>query len=113
MRRLHGGPLLSLLLLVASLRAQGVTSAALQGRVLQPEGQPITGAIVAITNIANGQRWRLSTSAAGGYALENVPVGGPYTINIQALGFEPVHLSVQPLALGQRAAADLVLERRT
>src|SRR5712692_6389661 len=108
MRRLRGGPVLSLLLLVTSLPAQGVTSAAIQGRVLQPAGQPIAGAIVRIVNTANGQRWRLSTSAAGGYALENVPVGGPYTIDIRALGFEPVHLSVPALALGQRYVADLV-----
>jgi hypothetical protein len=110
MRRLRGGPVLSFLLLVPSLRAQGVTSAAIQGRVLQPEGQPIAGATVAIANTANGQRWRLSTSTAGSYALENVPVGGPYAIDIRALGFEPVHLSVPALALGQRYVADLVLQ---
>src|SRR5574341_1482349 len=104
--RIGTGPVLWLFLLVSALRAQGITSAAIQGRVFDREGQPIAGAIVAIANTTNGQRWRLSTSAAGGYALETMPVGGPYVIEVRALGFEPAHLSVPAFALGQRYVAD-------
>jgi len=104
------GPLLAFLLAPFSLRAQGVTSAAIQGRVLEPDRRPIAGATVAIANTVNGQRWRLSTSIAGSYTLENVPVGGPYVIEVRALGFAPVHLPVPVLALGQRYVADLVLQ---
>jgi carboxypeptidase family protein len=87
-----------------------VTSAAIQGRVVEPDGRPIAGAIVAIVSIPNGQRWRVSTTSSGGFVLENVPVGGPYSIEARALGFAAVRLAIPALALGQRYVADLVLQ---
>jgi carboxypeptidase family protein len=110
MPRLHGFRLLSLLLAASTLQAQGVTSAAIQGRIVEPDGRPVAGAIVAIVSIPNGRQWRVSTTSSGGFALENVPVGGPYSIEARALGFAPVRLAIPALALGQRFVADLVLQ---
>ena len=88
-----------------------MTSAAIQGRVMQPDGNPIVGAIVYVTNTSNGQRWLLNASTAGVYAIENVEVGGPYVVEARAVGHKALRLTIAALALGQRHIADFVLEQ--
>lgn len=92
-----------------SLNAQGVSSAAVQGRVLQAGGQPVEGATVIITNASTGQRFQVQTRAGGRYTLDNVPPGGPYTISARGVGFQPNTRSGVQLALGQRFQADFEL----
>jgi len=77
--------------------------------VLREDGAPIPGASVRVTNASNGQRWELVTPATGSYLLENVAVGGPYGIEVRALGFAPGGRTGILLALGQRLIADFVL----
>ncbi len=63
-----------------ALGSQGVTSAALQGSVVQSDGTPIEHGVVTVTLAESGARWQVVTDAAGRYFLENVQVGGPYLI---------------------------------
>ena len=101
--------MLAFALSVASraLGSQGITSAALQGRVIQTDGTPVDGAVVRATATASGAYWQVVTDAAGRYFLENVGVGGPYVIEAKRLGFEPGRRSGIMLALGQRYRATL------
>ena len=92
------------------LGSQGVTFAALQGSVVQDDGTPIDRAIVRATLTASGARWQVVTDAAGRYFVENVQVGGPYVIEVSALGFKPTSRNGAFLDLGQRYRADFVLE---
>ena len=94
---------------VAPLCAQGITSAALQGRVLQTDSSPISGAVVSAILPASGAHWQVVTDAAGRYFFENVRVGGPYVIQASALGFKPQSFDGIVLALGQRHRADFAL----
>jgi hypothetical protein len=96
--------------LAAPLCAQGITSAALQGRVLQTDSAPIAGAIVTVILPASGTRWQVETDAAGRFFLENVRVGGPYVIEARALGFRPTSQNGVFLVLGQRYHTELNLE---
>ncbi|HEV2290680.1 MAG TPA: carboxypeptidase regulatory-like domain-containing protein, partial [Gemmatimonadales bacterium] len=91
------------------LSAQGVTSAAVSGRVTQAGGQPVEGATVIIINTSTGQRFQIQTRAGGRYSLENVPPGGPYTISARGVGFQPNNLSGVQLNLGQRFTHDFEL----
>jgi len=88
--------------------AQGVTSAAVQGRVTATRG-PVGGAIVALTNASTGVRQQVTTNASGRYNLENVPPGGPYTIEVRAIGFQPATAPGIMLQLGQRFTRDFAL----
>ena len=88
--------------------AQGVTTAAVEGRVLGEDGSPLAGATVQVTNTANGRRWEIATRADGGYLLEDVAVG-PYRMEVRAVGFNPVTRTGIVLALGQRLVADFAL----
>jgi hypothetical protein len=96
--------------LATPLCAQGITSAALQGRVLQTDSAPIADAIVTAILPASGTRWQVVTDAAGRFFVENVRVGGPYVIEARALGFKSAGQNGVFLALGQRYHADFVLE---
>src|SRR3989475_335695 len=101
---------LALSLTTRPLGSQGITSAALQGSVVQGDGTPIDGAVVTATLAASGAHWHDATDATGRYFLENVEAGGPYLIDARALGFRPVRRTGMVLVLGQRHRADFVLE---
>ena len=105
------GPLLLLVLAFAPrlLGAQGVTTAAIQGSVLRKDGTPVPGATVRLMNGSNGRRWEVTTPASGRYVLEDVAIGGPYGLEVRALGFAPAAQTGITLALGQRLIADFTL----
>src|SRR5437867_12210145 len=101
---------LTLSLATRPLGSQGITSAALQRSIVQLDGTPIHGAVVTATLAASGERWRVAADAAGRYFVENVQVGGPYLIEVRAVGFKPVGQHGVLLDLGQRYRVDFVLE---
>jgi len=103
-------PVLALSVASRALGSQGITSAALQGRVVQADGTAVDGAVIRATATASGAYWQVVTDAAGRYFLENVGVGGPYDVEAKRLGFEPARRSGIMLALGQRYRADFLLE---
>lgn len=107
------GVLVSIAVLPAggSLAAQGVTSAAVAGRVTDDAGAAVSGAAVTITDPSTGTRAARRTSEDGRYLFENVAPGGPYQIEVRALGFEPSKLENVILQLNQRAVLDFVLKR--
>lgn len=91
------------------LCAQGITSAALHGRVLQTDSAPIAGAVVTAILQGSGTRWQAATDAAGRFFVENIQVGGPYVIEARAVGFRPTSQNAVFLALGQRHHVDFTL----
>ncbi len=91
------------------LAAQGVTTAAIQGTVAADDRSPIAGAIVWVTNVLNGRRWQVETRSDGRYLIEDVDVGGPYRIEVRAVGFASETSNGIVLALGQRFGADFSL----
>jgi hypothetical protein len=91
------------------LKAQNVTGAALQGRILGADSLAIEEAIVLVTNGANGQRWQTTSHAKGRYSLEQLSIGGPYVVEVHAVGYAPARRDGLFLALGQRFTADFAL----
>jgi hypothetical protein len=108
-RRLSGF-VLALGVASGALGAQGITSAALEGRVVQADGTPIEGATISATSAASGAHWRVATNAAGRFFLENVPAGGLYDLEVRRIGFRPARRGGIRLALGQRLRMDFALE---
>ena len=98
-------------LMVSRLAAQGVTTAAVTGRVTDDAGTPVPQVEMTLTLATTGER-RLTRSRDDGiYAFENVTVGSPYTLAARAIGFEPKVSNQFALALGQRFTLDLSLKR--
>jgi hypothetical protein len=91
--------------------AQGVTTAAVAGRITDDAGAPVGSAELILVNTTTGERHSTRTRADGWYSVENVSVGGPYTATARALGFEPKTATGFMVTLGQRLALDLSLKR--
>lgn len=102
-------PVLLSALISPLLHAQGVAGAAIEGRVLEARGAAIAEAEVLAVSASNGERWRTRTSEAGRYTLEHLSVGGPYRIEVRAIGFAPVRRDGVVLFLGQRLRLDFSL----
>jgi hypothetical protein len=100
-----------LLLPVRAATGQGVTSAAVAGRITDETGTPVPAAQLTLINGSTGQRYAARSRDDGRYSFENVDVGGPYTLAVRALGFEPKTSTPFNLQLGQRFMQDLSIKR--
>ena len=89
--------------------AQGVTGAALSGQVLASDGTPVRGAIVRLRNASTGMARQALSRDDGRFHFENVPVGGPYQLTANALGYAPVREPELALHLGDRVSRTLVM----
>jgi outer membrane receptor protein involved in Fe transport len=94
------------------LAGQGVTSAAVQGRVTSETRGHVQSAIVVLTNTTTGARQQATTNAAGRYNFENVTPGGPFTVDVRAIGFQPANKTGIMLTLGQRYTQDFELTQQ-
>jgi len=100
----------ALLLVASEARAQGVTGSALTGTVQDPDGAPVPSAKVQLRNTGTGDTYDSVTGATGQYFLDNVVPGGPYTLTINAEGYEPKSREGIRLALGQRLVLDVPIK---
>jgi hypothetical protein len=92
------------------LAAQGVTTAAITGTVLDAERQPLSGAIVTATHQPSGTVYQGVTRADGRYLIPGMRVGGPYVVSVQFIGYEiPARTNVH-LNLG--VASEVVFHAR-
>ena len=91
--------------------AQGVTSAAVAGRITDEAGASVPAAQLTLVNGSTGQRYAARSREDGRYSFETVDVGGPYTLAVRALGFEPKTSTPFNLQLGQRFTRDLSIKR--
>ncbi len=79
--------LVLMLILSASVFAQGVTTAALNGTVTDNNGQPLPGVNVMAVHQPSGTKYGVTTRGDGQFNLPNLRVGGPYTVSVSILGF--------------------------
>jgi hypothetical protein len=91
--------------------AQGVTTGAIEGIVTGADSA-LEAAEVQVINLATGERWRAATSHAGRYAFEHLSPGGPYRVEVRAIGFAPASRATVSLGLGARVRVDVDLASR-
>jgi hypothetical protein len=110
--RRWGATIVLLAVLSLPLAAQGVTGAAIQGSVTTAGGAPVENAVVTVTSEASGQRYQATTRGNGRYNVENIAVGGEFTVEARGIGYEPTTRSDITLSLGQRLNLDLELQQQ-
>ncbi|MCB1019203.1 MAG: carboxypeptidase regulatory-like domain-containing protein, partial [Acidobacteria bacterium] len=94
-------------LLTPTLFAQG--AAQLTGRVADPSGAVIPGAVVTLTNLGSGVQQSGETGPQGYYRFPLLPPGN-YRIEIRADGFRGVSQTGLKLDVEQAATLDVTLE---
>lgn len=94
--------LVSLLFLLAQgAKAQGVTTAAITGQVLDQNGAPLVGATVKATHLPTNSIFGAFTTNEGRFFLGNLKVGGPYTIEVSFIGYRTSSMENVSLSLSQ------------
>jgi hypothetical protein len=94
---------------VTGLQAQGVTTAAISGRVTDETGQGLSGVQVQVTNGSTGYQTGAITREGGYYTVQGLPVGGPYSIRVSGVGRTEQTRQNFSLSLGQDLRLDFQL----
>jgi hypothetical protein len=92
----------------AAALAQTSTSR-ISGRVVDVRQEAIAGASVTITNEATGVSQTQTTTEAGVYAFEALPVG-LYTVTVEQNGFKKFQKTGNHIAVNNPLTVDVVLE---
>ncbi len=96
-------------LIAGAPRAAAQTTITLEGIVQAPDGQPVVGAQIGVTDIATRERRNATTRPNGEFRILGL-FSGKYSVEVRAIGYKPVVDSIQ-LIIGQRARMSFVLER--
>src|ERR1041384_685851 len=70
--------------------AQGVTTASMTGLVTTEQGEPVPGANVIAVHEPTGTRYGAPTRVNGQYDIQNMRIGGPYTVTFSHTGYNTV-----------------------
>ena len=100
---------LSSLFAVSGAYAQN-TSSALNGRIVDATGQPISGARVQILHVPSGTVSTVTTNAEGRYQAQGLRVGGPYRIVAEKDGVSPTSAEDVYLRLAETTTINLTEE---
>lgn len=66
------------------------TNATIKGKVIDANEDPLLGATIILKNVSTGFTTGSTTNENGDYQLQQLPLGGPYTITAQYLGYQDI-----------------------
>lgn len=89
--------------------AQGVTTAAVNGRVTGQDLGPLASAVVSAVHGPSGTSYSTLTREDGRFNIPGMRVGGPYTITVELIGYREESAESLVLALGENRRVDFVL----
>lgn len=101
--------LVTLTLMQSNVFAQGVTTAAMNGIVVDSNGDPLPGANLLAVHTPSGTEYGTTTRVDGKYNLNGLRTGGPYKITVSFVGYKSQVFEGQTLQLGQNAKIDYTL----
>jgi hypothetical protein len=90
--------------------AQGSTTSAIAGTVVDEKGQGLPGATVIAVHEPTGSRYGASTRADGRYNIVNMRVGGPYKVTVTFVGYKESAQSGIVLTLASELRQNFKLE---
>ncbi|MFD2248275.1 TonB-dependent receptor [Pontibacter ruber] len=101
--------ILALVLTAQFSWAQGSTTSAMNGVIRDGSGMGLPGATVIAIHTPTNTQYVAGTNADGRYNLQNMRVGGPYTIKTSYVGFQEQRQDNVYLKLGQNLSLDFKL----
>ncbi|WP_303312095.1 carboxypeptidase regulatory-like domain-containing protein [Hymenobacter sp. BT730] len=105
-----------LLLMVLSAQmgwSQGTTTAAMNGIITDKAGAGLPGATVIAVHTPTNTQYVAPTNAEGRFNIQNMRVGGPYTVRVTFIGYKEAVREGLSLALGQNQRLDINLSEET
>jgi hypothetical protein len=102
--------LLALLLFTAQLSwGQGATTAAMSGTISDGKGQVLPGATVIAVHTPTNTQYVAPTNADGRFNIQNMRVGGPYTVKVTFVGYQDFTRTGINLTLAENFRLDVKL----
>src|SRR5437016_6524709 len=92
--------------------AQGVTTGAITGKVTDEQGQPVVLANVQIANRSTGYTTGTRTRENGLFLVQGLEVGGPYSVTVRAIGYQPYTRDNIEVRLSEATRVDVALSRQ-
>ncbi|NML66630.1 TonB-dependent receptor [Hymenobacter sp. RP-2-7] len=89
--------------------AQGITTSSIAGTVTDQKGGELPGATVIAVHTPTGTQYVAPTNADGRYYIQNMRVGGPYTLKVTFVGYQDFNRSNVVLTVGQTQRIDVKL----
>jgi hypothetical protein len=80
---------------------QGATTSSLSGKVTDTKGEALPGASIVAIHVPSGTQYATIADNAGNYRIQNMRVGGPYTVNISFIGYQTQSYTEITLRLGE------------
>ncbi|RYU92041.1 TonB-dependent receptor [Mucilaginibacter terrigena] len=94
--------LLSIIFLfTAAVTFAQVTTSSMAGLIKDGKGETLIGATVRATHQPSGTNYAITTNVDGRFTINNMRVGGPYTVVISYIGFETATINDVYLRLGE------------
>src|SRR5688572_2437610 len=93
--------------------AQSTTTAAMSGLVTDNSGAPLIGATVVATHTPTNTQYAASTNADGRFNIQNMRIGGPYTVKTSYVGYQDQSQENIFLRLGESARVDFKVADNT
>lgn len=105
--------LLLFLLIPFIMSGQGATTSSLNGKVLDSKGEPLPGASIVAVHVPSGTQYGTIADNSGNYRIQNMRVGGPYTIKVSFIGYLTGSYTDNFLKLGETYVQDAKLGEAT
>ncbi|UOQ73839.1 TonB-dependent receptor [Hymenobacter cellulosilyticus] len=111
--RLRHLVLLFLTLLSVRLGMAQSTTAAMSGSITDKEGAELPGATIIAIHAPTNTQYIAPTNSEGRYNLQNMRVGGPYSVRVTYIGYKDITREGVYLSLGQNLRLDINLNEAT
>lgn len=109
----HFFTLLAFLLMAETAFGQGATTSSMSGKVTDSSGGPLPGATIVAVHNPSGTSYGTIADNSGNYRIQNMRVGGPYSLNVSFVGYSTVTITDINLKLGETYVQDGQLKQTT
>lgn len=113
---LQGGLMATLAIAFIALPVASIaqeTTSEVRGNLTGPDGSPAAGVSVRITDTRTGRSNATTTSSSGRFVIDDLAVGGPYTISITSEAYANQRITDIELSLGETFFVELALGEAT
>lgn len=102
-----------LIIFLSAIGYSQVTSSAISGTVKTNGGEKLQGATVEVIHKPTGTKYFSTTASDGGYAVQGIRPGGPYTVKVTYVGFKTTEITEINAPLGSNLNVNIVVDEES
>lgn len=102
-----------LIIFLSALGHAQVTGSAMSGKVRSNKGEALPGATVEIVHKPTGTKYFSTTDFDGGYSVQGLRPGGPYTVKVSYVGYKTTEITEINAALGSNLTVNIIIDEES